>query len=177
MEKEIILRAQMGSAADFGRIMNIYSPRIYNAAYGFLRNVDDARDVCQDVFIRAYRSLDRFNPDRPLYPWLHRITRNLCINRSHQKVREGVSLPEQDILPAKERTPEHQLLRKQQEIAVREAVDRLPEKHREIVILKHFQDCSYEEIAEILEIPIGTVMSRLYHARLNLRKALEEVVS
>jgi len=172
MEQEWICRARTGDSEAFGRLVRLYDRKAYKAAYWILRNEEESRDIVQEAFIRAFRNLSSFDPGRAFYPWLHRIVRNLCYNRTRNRNYRAVSLPdtEQESTMA---GPEEALLAGETSREVREAVDRLPEIHREIILLKHFEDCSYKEIAEILEIPQGTVMSRLYNARKALKELLE----
>ena len=171
MEADLIVQIQSGNTKAFEGIMRTYSHRVYRAAYLFLRNVDDASDIVQEVFIRAYKHIATFDTSRPLYPWLHSITRNLCINKVKNMNSNNVSLPETE-LPGSILDPESALLKQEEADAVLAAVRRLPDHFREIIELKHFQECSYAEIAEILSIPTGTVMSRLYNARMKLREKL-----
>ena len=173
MEQEIIIKAQNGSAEAFGLLVNAYSKRIYRAAYGFLRNMDDATDIVQEVFLRAFKNLASFDPKRPMYPWLYRIARNLCLNKIQHKEYGNSGLPDWELRgPAK--TPEEITMRNHDEEHLYHSIRRLSNPYREIIQLKHFQECSYQEIADILDIPIGTVMSRLYNARKKLREILEE---
>ena len=174
MEREWILQAQAGSKEAFSIIVRGYDRRVYHAAYSFMRNMDDAADVAQEVFIRAYRSFGSFDAGKALYPWLYRITRNLCINRLKAKSRGNTALPDEDILPARGLTPDAEMLRNEEAAEVRKAVSELPPHFRSIIELKHYQECSYAEMAEILDIPVGTVMSRLYNARMKLRERLLE---
>ncbi|MBN2511107.1 MAG: sigma-70 family RNA polymerase sigma factor [Spirochaetales bacterium] len=173
MEQDIIMEAQQGSAKAFGLLVNAYSKRIYHAAYGFLRNMDDATDIVQEVFLRAFKNIATFDVSRPMYPWLYRITKNLCLNKIQHKESRNTGLPEWE-LKGNSPTPEELTLRTYDEEHLSSALKSLPDNYREILELKHFQDCSYQDIADILGIPIGTVMSRLFNARKKLRKVLEE---
>ena len=175
VESELILAAQSGDAAAFSSLVKQYSRRVYRLAYSFVHNVDDAADIVQEVFIRAFRNLSRFDTTRALYPWLHRITRNLCINLRSRKANTETTLPTEEILPAVSADPLAVALENERLVTIRQAIDELPAMHREIIVLKHYQECSYAEMAEILDIPIGTIMSRLYNARQKLKVLLEEV--
>lgn len=177
-EKGIIAAAQQGNERAFTLLVKRYDRRIYRTAYNLCRDTGDAADITQEVFIRTWKHLSRFDTDRPLYPWLYQITKNLYLNR----LRKGQSDPvgvNTDNLPARgtesdlSGSPETDLLKRETEQQIWAALREMPEKQREIILLKHFDGCSYTEIAEILEIPKGTVMSRLYNARKNLKKLLE----
>ena len=175
MESELILAAQGGDSSAFATLVNRYSRRVYRLAYSFVHNVDDSADIVQEVFIRAYRNISRFDTNRALYPWLHRITRNLCINLKSRKANTETTLPAEEIIPAVSSDPLAVALENEKLIAIREAIEELPPMHREIIILKHYQECSYAEMADILDVPVGTIMSRLYNARQKLKVLLEEV--
>lgn len=172
-ERSLVIRAQARDRDAFGVLVSRYLDRIYRVAYGVVRNHDEASDIAQETFMRAYRTIDRFDPSRPLFPWLYQIARNLGINRIQRVRRREVSLPDFDALQARDQTPEQELVRESEAERVREAIATLPEPQKEIIELCHFQECSYQEMADILGIPIGTVMSRLYHARKRLQKVLE----
>jgi RNA polymerase sigma-70 factor (ECF subfamily) len=173
-ERNLILRAKNGDGEAFSLLTRAYIRRVYRAAYAVVRNHADAEDVAQETFVRAYQSIGRFDESRPLFPWLYRIARNLCINRIQRVTRREVEMPEYDYLQDRSAGPEEELVAVSERQKVRAAVAALPAQHRAIIELCHFQECSYREIADILEIPIGTVMSRLYHARRKLRELLEE---
>lgn len=175
METQLIVQAQHGSNDAFSRLVTLYGKKIYYAAYSFLHNVDDAADVVQEVFLRAYKNLASFDTKRSFYPWLYRIARNLCINTVKRASHRDIGLPAEELIVSTGPDPAAELLRNEELVELRGALARLPEKHREIIDLKTFQDCSYSEMAEILDIPIGTVMSRLYAARLKLKELLMEV--
>ncbi len=175
MEAQLIAQAQQGNQDAFTQLVDLYGRRIYYAAYSFLHNVDDAKDIVQEVFLRAYKNIGSFDTARAFYPWLHRIARNLCINTVQRASRKDTALPAEELIAARGGDPASDLLRNEEIEELRDALERLPDKHREIIKLKTFQDCSYSEIAEILGIPIGTVMSRLYSARAKLREILMEV--
>ena len=173
MEAKLISAAKTGDREAFSLLMRGYERRLYQAVYSFLRDMEDAADVIQETFLRAYRGISGFDETRPMYPWLYRIARNLCINtarRAHRHRSTALTFE-----PTDERNlPDSQLLKEEERRRIRSCIDSLPEQAAEIIMLKHFQDCSYSEIADILGIPVGTVMSRLYNARKLLRHKLEK---
>ncbi|MFW5683225.1 MAG: RNA polymerase sigma factor [Spirochaetota bacterium] len=172
-ERVLIERARDGDRDAFSFLVRRYLDRIYRVAYSVVHNADDASDVAQETFVRAYRNLARFDPARPLFPWLYQIARNLGINRIQRIRKRETGLPEYELV-GRERGPAETAVRMDEATRVRAAVEMLPEQHRIVIELNHFQECSYKEMAELLNIPIGTVMSRLYHARKRLRTILEE---
>lgn len=172
METELMVRARKGDGKAFGLLIRGYLTRVYRTALLFVHNSEDAADICQEVLIRAYRAFPRFDPARPLYPWLYRITRNVCINHVRRRDAATVAMEDLGWVPSTYEGPEAQAVRAGEAESIRRAMARLSESHREILSLKHYADCSYAEIAEILDIPIGTVMSRLYNARRRLADIL-----
>lgn len=163
---------RMNEGEAFSEMFRTYEKRIYLSALRFLGNRDEAADITQDVFTRAWKNLNRLDPARPVFPWLFRITRNLCINRVKRKSGSEAGLEFPELQPGGE-SVERDILRNESRQEVRQAVTVLPDNYREIIILKHYDDCSYEEMAEILNIPKGTVMSRLFNARKLLKEKLE----
>lgn len=172
-EGALVRRAQAGDRDAFSMIARRYLPRVYRVAYRVVRNHEDASDVAQETLIRAYGSLDRFDAGRPVFPWLYQIARNLSLNRIERVRRRETGLSEPDALSGAYEGPEEAVVGASEAQRIREAVGMLNEQHRQVIELNHFRECSYQEIADTLGIPIGTVMSRLYHARRHLRQLLE----
>jgi len=162
----------MNEGEAFSEMFRTYDKRIYLTALRFLGNRDEAADITQEVFIRAWKNLGRLDPSRPVFPWLFRITRNLCINRVKRKSGSEAGLEFPELQPGCE-SVERDVMRNESRLEVRTAVLSLPDNFREIIILKHYDECSYDEMAEILGIPKGTVMSRLFNARKMLKQKLE----
>lgn len=161
-----------------------YERRIYYVAYGMVRNPEDARDVAQDAFVKAFQNLHRFRLESKFYTWICRIAMNLSIDhlrkRKHRNHAEfddmrGVSDGAQVVrLHSKRDDPSENVSRKRMYKTIMDAVDELPGDQRQVLILRELEDMPYKEIAEILNIPEGTVMSRLYYARRRLQKVLAE---
>ena len=173
MEQTLILEAKQGSKKAFSLIFKQYASRVYATALMLLKNEDDASDITQDVLLRAYNNLERFDENRPFFPWLYRITKNLCFNHMKRSKRNTMSELQEERLVSLFPDPAALYIADETAELVRGAIEKMPKMQREILILKHFQECSYAEISEILEIPIGTVMSRLYNARQKLKKMIE----
>ena len=173
LERSLVIRAKAGEREAFALLIRHNIQRIYRAAHAVLRNRDDAEDIAQETFVRAYQSISRFDETRPLFPWLYRIARNLCLNRIERVAKRESELPEFDYLPDVAIGPEDSVIASEERKQIRDAVGQLPDQHRQIIELSHFQECSYREIADILDVPMGTVMSRLYNARRRLRELLE----
>lgn len=144
--------------------------RGYVAAYRWLRNPDESRDACQEAAVRALKAGDRYDPSRPFYPWFYRILKNHCFDRI--KKRRRFTGQSEEPAASEDVSAERAMLLNEREQAVSRCIAELDNDLREVIELRHFQDASYEEIADVVGCPIGTVMSRLYRARKALRKKL-----
>ncbi|MCF6286407.1 MAG: sigma-70 family RNA polymerase sigma factor [Candidatus Hydrogenedentes bacterium] len=177
-EQETISAASLGDRRAFGLLVRQYQRRAYAAAYTFVGNRDDALELSQDAFIKAFKAMKRFDVNMPFYPWLHRIIRNTSFNYLKKKKRRGESsldhmmesgFDARDTAQTPLDVANQSELRQHIEHAMRE----LTADQQEILRLRHFMELSYGEIAAALEIPQGTVMSRLHSARKKLRTVLE----
>jgi RNA polymerase sigma-70 factor (ECF subfamily) len=152
----------------------------YFIALGLVGNHDDAMDLSQEAFFRAYSNIDRFNPKRKFFPWFYQILKNLCfshlrkrINRKHNSL-ETVDEGNVSTQANPQFNPSAIAERNEAKDHLWQAIGQLNEKHREVIILRHFQDLSYEQIAQIIMCAKGTVMSRLYHARKELKNIMDQ---
>jgi RNA polymerase sigma-70 factor (ECF subfamily) len=182
IEDEVLVRAvQAGDEKAFEKIVRKYQKQIANIVYLTLGSRDDADDVTQEVFIRAYRSIARFTFDAPFFSWLYRIAMNLCIDETRKrKIKRILSLDfltEEGIEDYREDKetllPSDEFLREEDRIVVRQALRRLSEEHRKILVLREYEDYGYNEIAETLDISLEAVKSRLFRARSEMRKLLQ----
>jgi len=174
-ETALIQRCQAGDKEAFGPIVRKYAGRAAGAAGVLLGCPHDAQDASQEAFVRAWRNIRRFKPGYPFYPWYAAILRNICRSRLRRRSRrKTVALADGHASPASDGDPV--LLAEQDERRqhVYGALLTLKPAFREILVMKHFHDMAYKEMAEALGVPIGTVMSRLHNARQALRKVLEE---
>lgn len=179
VERELIRKCKSGDARFYEPLVRAYEGPGMRVALGMMGNREDALDALQEAFVKVYDSLSRFDLRRPFAPWFFRILRNQCRDmlRSRQARFKIEALDERlEFRPAGTATdPE----RRRQRSAAREllwkALEKLPEDHREVLVLKELEGFRYGEIAEILDIPEGTVASRLYHARRALKEVLEEM--
>lgn len=176
-DADLSARAMRGDIRAFEALVELHKERAYMAALGFVGNPEDALDLSQEAFARAFRAMGRFREGAPFYPWLYAILRNACFNHLRRLRTHGeVSLDAAHDLgfDAADTADGPDLLAERSEIRrfVREELGKLDPPHREILLLRHFEGLSYREIAEVLGCPIGTVMSRLYAARGALRKRM-----
>lgn len=185
-EKLLIERVRGGDTAAFVEIMDLYRDRIFARVFQLLKNRQDAEEVTQDAFIRAHRGIDRFRGDSSLSTWLFQIATNLAHNRywywwrRKRDVSMSLDRPLQDdgtvslvdLLPAEMESPVEESLTREFSARVAECLPRLTPKHRQILEMRINQNLSYEEIAQKLEISVGTVKSRIARARENLKHEL-----
>lgn len=172
-----IRRCRRGSAEAFEVFVNRYMKDAYYIALGLVGNQEDALDLSQEAFARAFRNIKHIKPDRKFFPWFYQILKNLCISHLRKrKYRQAGSLDAEGCPEAADTedcfSPEAVASRNEIKDKVWQAIGKLDEKHREVIILRHFQNMSYEQIAEALFCNKGTVTSRLYYAR----KRLEELL-
>ena len=187
-DRDLVVRARAGDEGAFAEIVRGYQRRVYGVAMRMTRRHEVADDVAQDTFIRAYRSLARFELGRPLGPWLVKIAVNLSINYLNGAARREQSLytedtPDGPVSPAAspdpsreplESNPMRRLLSSELACALSGALDKLSPEHRAVFLLKVDEGLRYDEIAETLGISRGTVMSRLFRARARLKTLLED---
>lgn len=170
----------MGDELAWTTLVRRYQEPAFRLAYLRLQDAADAEDVAQEAFIRAYRARTKIDPDRPFYTWFYQILRRLCFNhvrdrrRRRQKLDQaGGWIGDDAAWRASLDAPEAAVERDQLRHRVQEAIRRLGDREREVLVLKEFEGLRYREIAELLQIPIGTVMSRLYTARRKLADLME----
>jgi RNA polymerase sigma-70 factor (ECF subfamily) len=178
-EPALVARARSGDADAFGALVTRYMKRAYFTALGLVGSREDALDLSQEAFARAFRARRDLDPARPFYAWYYTILRRLCFNWLRDRRSERAGLEQagpwleslaaahvEDPARAAERTEAHR--------RIAAAMTRLTDLEREVIVLKEFEGLKYREIAERLDVPTGTVMSRLYAARQRLADALEE---
>jgi RNA polymerase sigma factor (sigma-70 family) len=179
-EAQVVVLAQRGEEAALDELARSCRQQAYVFALQLLGNPDDARDVAQDAMVRFFRSLARFDPARPVRPWLLRIVRNLVRDRGRRlRVRRTESLePDEGVLRFEPRDqspdPEALAARRQLQALVWQCLQELPPGHREVLVMRDYQDMPYAEIAAALKVPKGTVMSRLHRARRQLHDLVRQ---
>jgi RNA polymerase sigma-70 factor, ECF subfamily len=177
MESELIRRCRSGSLASFEPLVRTHQRGALAIAEGLLGNADDAADAVQEAFVKAFRALGRLRDGSTFGPWFRSILRNHCRDRLRASRPAEEAWSEEVVDPQLWSEPAALLGIERAELsaAVRAALSRISPEHREILVLKEIEEMSYAEIARIMQIPAGTVASRLYHARAALRKALQLV--
>ncbi len=184
-ERRLLAAAVDGDRQAFASVVEIHRERLFLAALAIVRNHEDAREISQETFVRVYQNLHRYDLNRPFYPWAYRILRNLCLdNLKKHGPKRKISLDSliddshvqfSNASTSETSTPDNirdNIYTREMVAHLKIAIDQLKPEFREIVVMKHFEEMAYKDIADALDIPIGTVMSRLFHAR----KALAELM-
>jgi RNA polymerase sigma-70 factor (ECF subfamily) len=179
-DQRLIAECLHGKTAAFGVLVRRYQERLYHSVYRLVENAEDAQDVVQEAFLNAYQSLDGFKGDSLFFTWLYRIAVNTAISfkRKHRVLARTESRtngePAMEPLdPSATSRPEHALEQAELGTRVRQALARLSPEHRAVLVMKDMEGHKYETMAEVLQVPIGTIRSRLHRARLELRELLE----
>jgi RNA polymerase sigma-70 factor, ECF subfamily len=179
----LVEEARNGSKAAFHALFQKYHRRAYAVALGVLKRPEDAMDVVQDAFIKVHKNIATFQGSSSFYTWLYRIVMNLAIDhvrRTRRVVEWGDDVPIQEaagdraLVPrVEDENPSRAIVRRELSDKIRQALEALPEYHRAVILLREVEGMSYEEMAEVLEVPKGTIMSRLFHARRKMQDQLE----
>ena len=175
-ERVWIEQARAGDQAAFARLVSAYQGPVYNLAYRMLGTPGDAEDAAQETFLRAYDRLSSYEPERKFSSWLLSIASHYCIDQLRRRRVPLESLDDQPAwydLAADDPQPEETALQNEQEQALRRALNGLPPAYRLPVVLRYWNDLSYEEIAEATQSTVSAIKSRLHRARLMLAESLE----
>lgn len=171
---------QQGRHDGFARLMQAYQGRVYRRAYSFLRHREDALDATQDVMLRVMKAIDRFRPGSPLWPWLRRITTTTCLNMIRDKSGDPPTVSWESDLESLHHTHQQSTEDLVAHIWDREALSQallqLPPLWRVVVVLRHEEDLTYEQISDVTHLPLGTVKTYLFRARRALRQLLSNEV-
>ena len=182
-DREYARLALAGDDHAYAVLVRRYQRGLYNLAFRMVHERELARDLTQDVFVRVHRSLGKFDPVYPFSSWIYRVATNLCIDHIRKRKLDTVSLDapvalgdDETVtrdLPDYSQDPQRDLEESERASMLAEALEKLPESHRMILLLRHQRDLSYDEIAGILQAPLGTVKARIHRAREAFRRILE----
>jgi RNA polymerase sigma-70 factor, ECF subfamily len=182
--KKRIKQVLKGDQNAFGEIVEIYKDKVFQLAYRMLGNRHEAEDIAQEAFIRAFVNIQSYNINLKFSTWLYRIATNLCIDRIRKKKpdyyldaevagTDGLTMYSQ--IPSKTSLPEDDVESLELQDTIQRAISKLPEKYRSVIVLKYIEELSLNEISEILDMPLGTVKTRIHRGRETLRKQLRHV--
>jgi RNA polymerase sigma-70 factor (ECF subfamily) len=179
-DHRLIAECLQGNQAAFGDLVRRYQDRLYNTAYRLVGNPEDAQDVVQEAFLSAYQALESFKGDSQFFTWIYRIAVNTAISWKRKRrvmLHLGGNAEGEGLDPADEselNRPGHALEQAEEERRLHQALNRLSPEHRTVLILKDLEGQKYEAMAELLQVPIGTIRSRLHRARMELRELLRD---
>jgi RNA polymerase sigma-70 factor, ECF subfamily len=182
--KKRIKQVIKGDQNAFGEIVEIYKDKVFQLCFRMVGNRHEAEDLAQEAFVRAFVNISSFNQALKFSTWLYRIATNLCIDRLRKKKpdyyldaevagTEGLTMYSQ--IPAKTVLPEEEVVSLEIQQQIQLEISKLPEKYRSVIVLKYIEELSLNEISEILELPLGTVKTRIHRGREALRKQLRYV--
>jgi RNA polymerase sigma-70 factor (ECF subfamily) len=190
-DHDLVQRVQAGDSAAFRALFDKYHRRAFAVAMGVVKNEDDALDAVQEAFVKVHRSIHKFEGSSSFYTWLYRIVMNVSIDHVRRTSRrKNLDFDERTLHEESEvagdgalvpsitdANPSKAILRRELGSAIQAALQELPEHHRAVIVLREIEGMSYEEMAEALDVPKGTVMSRLFHARKKMQTALAPYLS
>ena len=176
-EAALVAACLAGRAGAFDLVVERHRRPVYQLCYRFVGNHEDASDLSQDVFLRAYRGLGKFRGQSTLATWLYRIGVNVCLNRVSVKTPVNEPIEKHQHVDDGSESPSDRLLRGERALQVRAAITRLPRKQRAALILRMYHEMSHQEIAQTLGSSVGAVKANVFHALQNLKKLLAEGVS
>jgi RNA polymerase sigma-70 factor, ECF subfamily len=182
----LVQRCQKGDALAFEQLVIKYRSKVFSMIYGMVQNEQDAWDLAQEGFIKAWRSIHRFKGQASFYTWLYRIVTNVAIDSLRRKgfkktaefddyIAASEVEPGSKTVPTPDPLPHHGLEREEIRQRIEQAISRLSPEHRAVIVMKEIEELQYNEIAEALGCSIGTVMSRLFYARKKLQTLLKDV--
>ena len=183
-DRRLVRAAQKGDQGAFRQLVERYQRRVYQLALGMMKDADEAMDISQETFVRVHRYLPSFKGDSSFFTWTYRIAMNLCLDAQRRRNRgERIDVSEGDEAEIEAAMdppsaalagPQRAALNSELKDKIEEALAGLSENHRAILLLREVEGLSYDELAKVLGIRKGTVMSRLFHARLKMQKKLRE---
>ncbi len=185
-DEELVAEVLAGDRDRFGDLVERYQGRLVNYLYRLLRNLDEAHELAQEVFLKVYQALDRYDPRYRFSTWLFRVAQNAAIDQIRRRRLKLVPIHRQEEgdeegrdwdLPGPERGPYRHLRNRERGEAIQQAIDALPWEYRELIVLRHYGELSYEEIAGVKEMPLGTVKNKLFRGRQMLKEKLAEFLT
>ena len=182
-DRRLILRAQSGDSGAFRLLVERHQRRVFAIALGLVRDEQDAREIAQEAFLRVHKGLSQFHGGSSFFTWLYRIVTNLSIDLMRKPSRREAELHfaletddgESPLLPAAADADPFDVVRRGQlSSRIQDALEQLPPYHRGVILMREVEGMSYEEMAEAMQVSKGTIMSRLFHARKKLQRALSD---
>jgi len=185
-DEDLVAVVLAGDRDRFGDLVERYQGRLVNYLYRLLRNLDEAHELAQEVFLKVYQALDRYDPRYRFSTWLFRVAQNAAIDQIRRRRLKLVPIHRQEEgdeegrdwdLPGPERGPYRHLRNRERGEAIQQAIDGLPWEYRELLVLRHYGELSYEEIAGVKGMPLGTVKNKLFRGRQMLKEKLADFLT
>lgn len=181
-DAELVASVLAGKQERFGELVERYQGRLVNYLFRLVRSQDDALDLAQEIFVKVYQALDRYDPHYKFSTWLFRVAQNAAIDQIRRRRLQLVSFDrptENDEdrpweFASPDPDPYGDLRNRERGAAIQRAIDALPWEYRELIVLRHFGELSYDEIAQLKGMPLGTVKNKLFRARQLLKESLDE---
>ncbi|AAK81201.1 RNA polymerase sigma-70 factor (ECF subfamily) [Clostridium acetobutylicum] len=182
IDKEILKRCKKYDRASFSQLFHLYEKYLYNLCYGYTQNTSDAMDLVQEIYIKVFKNIKNFDENLPFHPWVRKISVNTCLNFKRDNRGNVMSLnskyydsefEEEDRL-AEDYNMEQEVVNRINNEVVKESIKKLTYDYRMVIMLRYYEDLSYDEIASVLDMPIGTVKTKIYRAKNVLKKSLEK---
>ena len=173
-DEQLVLLVLNGDQQAFQILVERYQNQVFALAYRLGGDYDEARDMAQECFLRVYQELPRFDAERRFFPWMYRVAHNTCVNLLHKRPREQTPLENVAEMgdTLLERDPVRAFARQERSEAVRQALAALPEQYREPLVLKYLSGLSYQEISQVMDLPVSTIETRLFRGRNQLKQLL-----
>ncbi len=173
-DSELVRAVQAGDRTAFEALVRRHERQIYHLCYRFVGSHEDASELAQDAFVRAYRAIGGFKEDAAFSTWLYRIAVNVCLNRKALKATPVAASIDLDRMIASGERPDGALLREEEAARVRRAIARLPEKQKATLVLRTYHDLPHDEIAQVLGTTVGACKTNFFHALKNLKRLLDD---
>lgn len=181
LDEDLARRAQQGDQDAFEVLVKRYEKQIFSMAYRLIGDYDEAADLAQEAFLRIYRMLDRYDPEKRFFSWMYRVAQNTCLNALARRPANVVPVEQaeeyfSDTEPGNTPEPEQNYLNQELRQNIDRAISELPDNYRDVVYLRYIEDLSYQQIAELLTLPLSTVETRLFRGKKLLQQRLKALL-
>ncbi|HHX50151.1 MAG TPA: sigma-70 family RNA polymerase sigma factor [Clostridia bacterium] len=179
-DEVLVQKCLDGDRSAFEEIVRRYQKQIYSLAYRLTNHLEDAQDLAQEVFIKLYQVLEKYDAQRPFFPWMYKVATNVCYTSLRRRPANEVPLEKViefgPIVPQSQHQPEERYETKEVQLLVQQAIAELPEKYRIPLVLRYLEEFSYRQIAEAMDLPLTTIETRLYRGKALLQKRLDPIL-
>lgn len=181
LDEDLARLAQQGDQDAFAELVKRYENQVFSLAYRLCGDYDEAADMAQEAFLRIYRMLDRYDPGKKFFSWMYRVAHNSCINTLNRRPANVIPVEQaEEYLTSDGKDtaagPEQDYLQQEMRAQIDNAIASLPDNYRDVVYLRYIEDMSYQQIAEILNLPVSTIETRLFRGKKQLQKKLLELL-